>query len=177
MAKNVPIKLNPADLLWQSKNGLYTVVLTSDCLHKIQEIAQKAYPNEVGSMLLGHYSFDGYMALITETLPVPKDSCCSKGNFSRGAKGVWNKLLSIFKTSHGKQHYIGEWHSHPNGSPHPSSLDDKILKKIATDIKVGCPEMVLMIIGRRYLQNRDIGMYVYSKTNGRIDLDQIPISK
>ena len=70
----------------------------------------------------------------------------------------------------GGVYYLGEWHSHPNGVPKPSGMDDENQFAISNDKKTDCPESILLIIGGGIKTNPSLGCFVYSKRNGKIIL-------
>ena len=133
-------------------------------------IAQKHSPMEIGSSLLGAYSKDGYHASVLGCAPITTDSKGSRFTFSRGVEGLASFFLDLFKRTQGRRHYVGEWHSHPNGSAHPSQTDDTNQMAIANDKRTNCPVCILVIVGDNLTFCDTLSVYVYSKENGRIDL-------
>ena len=161
--KNLPRK-------WVSSCGRYTVTISASCLSEVLSISRKHAPQEVGSSLLGAYSKDGFCASVLGTAPLPSDSRGGRFTFSRGVDGLVFFFLDIFKRTRGRKHYAGEWHSHPGGSVIPSRTDDRNQSAIARNRKTNCPECILVIIGGSYTSRVALGVYVYSRKNGRIDL-------
>lgn len=55
----------------------------------------------------------------------------------------------MFKDSNGKKIYLGEWHTHPEDYPKPSSLDkNSILKQIRGNI-LNSEIIFMLILGRK----------------------------
>ena len=79
-------------------------------------------------------------------------------------------FAKVFVASAGMRHYVGEWHSHPCGAPRPSGTDDTALHAICQDARVKCPEVVLVLVGGAIPSATHVGVYVYSRRRGRIDL-------
>lgn len=73
--------------------------------------------------------------------------------------------------SKGDRYYVGEWHSHPGGSPSPSPTDDQNIFDVAMDPKENCPECILIIISPG-VEVR-IGVYIYSRLHGKTTLRPI----
>lgn len=114
---------------------------------------------ESGGILIGLY-IDKYSIVISEiTKPTEYDKK-SRFSFNRSVKSIKNIILDKFKSSKGKKIYMGEWHSHPENYPHPSSTDlDSFLIQLNQN-KLNSDILIMLIVGIK-------GMYfgVYNKTN------------
>lgn len=154
---------------WRSEAGNYTVLLTDDFLETAVTLARKTFPREVGASLVGSYSDDGTQATVTGVAPLSSDSRGSRFRFQRGVQGLRKYFSRLFRLSQGTVHYVGEWHSHPGGSPTPSRTDDINMQEIADDPRALCPECILVILGLTMDEN-STGVYVYSRTRRRIRL-------
>jgi integrative and conjugative element protein (TIGR02256 family) len=159
-------------LKWRSKCGRYTVSISQHCFKKINEIAKKYYPKEVGTSLIGYYTDDGFDAFIVDIAFLPLDLKTSNSFLCRGVKGFKAFFIELWKKSKGKIHYIGEWHSHPNASSEPSSIDNKSQSEIANDRKTNCPINILAIIGGSIFESPTIRIFIYTRKQGRINLFQ-----
>ena len=160
------------DRLWHSSCGKYTVALDVKCLEKLADLACRAWPCETGATLVGSYSDDGFTARIDEAGPMPPDSMGKKMSFVRGVIGLRKFFNRIFSDSDGKRHYIGEWHSHPNGVASPSCTDDITSYAICENEKTRCPEMILLLIATDKKTVTGLGIFVYSRCRGRIELHE-----
>ena len=155
--------------IWQSECKLYTVFLSTNCLIKMSKMACFYYPNEVGSSLIGF--FDKSLGLsVLDLAPLPSDSIMNNCSFVRGIAGMREYYEQLQKVSNGKQHYIGEWHSHPDESPTPSHLDSQTQIDIVTDRE--CAQILIMI-GYTLSKPNEIGVFVYSKEHKKIELSKI----
>lgn len=97
---------------------------------------------ESGGILLG-YRRGNHLHIVTATSPQPDDQRmrfhffrCDP-NHQKAAIGQWNK-------SGNTMDYIGEWHTHPEPDPTPSSLDMSEWIKICSARKTS---MVFLIVG------------------------------
>ncbi|MBL7076275.1 MAG: Mov34/MPN/PAD-1 family protein [Kiritimatiellae bacterium] len=133
-------------------------------------LSKQHLPRETGASVYGTYSRDGFHAAVLGNGPVASDSVCGRFSFLRGAKGATSCFSDIFKRSRGRQHYVGEWHSHPGGPTTPSTLDNRTLRAIAVDRATNCPECILLLIGGDIANQPRLGVYVYSRERGRVDL-------
>jgi integrative and conjugative element protein (TIGR02256 family) len=135
----------------------------------MRRLAATHHPNEVGTSLVGTYSDDGHRATVTALAPLTNDSRGARSTFYRGASGLGQFFRGLFTSSKGLAHYVGEWHSHPGGVPTPSGTDDANMFAIASAAEAKCPECILMIVATNG-DRAELGVFVYSRTRGRIEM-------
>lgn len=167
----------PVHSVWRSPCGRYTVALTEPCCEKMRQIARRHYPKEVGTALIGSYSDDGREATVTALAPLTSDSHGTRSEFRRGVRGLSSFFKKLFRSSAGLEHYVGEWHSHPDGAPFPSGTDDANSLAIARDPAARCAECILIIVALGGFVHDDavsLGVFVYSRTNGKVVLARVP---
>lgn len=162
------ILTNKSLLKWQSDCEQYTVIISESCFFKMIKMAQTHYPNEVGTSLVGCYSDDGFEASVLDLAPLSSDSKGQRTSFYRGTVGLRKFFAKLRQTFSGKRHYVGEWHSHPDGAPTPSGTDDRNQLDIAMDTKTNCPECILIIVGGPNFN--EMGVFVYSRKQGKVIL-------
>lgn len=138
------------------------------------ELAQTHYPKEVGTSLVGCYSDDGFEASVLDLAPLSSDSKGSRTSFYRGIAGLRKFFAKLCRSSAGRRHYVGEWHSHPNGTPIPSGTDNRNQLAIAKDSKTDCPECILIITGGTFSNFNELGVFVYSRKRGKVTLFPVP---
>lgn len=73
-----------------------------------------------------------------------------------------------FKTG---KHYVGDWHSHPEPSPTPSSLDMKTQRSLASHSEYELNGLLLVIVGQLDLP---AGLCVYFVDREGVDTQLIP---
>jgi integrative and conjugative element protein (TIGR02256 family) len=157
-------------LEWISECGEYKVTISKACYSQMLQLARKHSPVEVGTSLVGRYSADGHEAKILDLAPLTPDSSGSRSEFRRGVQGLHTFYGRLFRRFGRQRHYVGEWHSHPGGAPSPSQKDNINQGAIAADTKTNCPEAILIILGGDVSADAQLGVYVYSRSRGRIDL-------
>ncbi|WP_437594949.1 Mov34/MPN/PAD-1 family protein [Sorangium sp. So ce1000] len=157
---------------WRSACGAYTVRIGLRCIRTIAKMARQHYPNEVGTSLVGTYSDDGSTATVNRIAPLARDSRGGRMNFVRGAAGLTEFFSRLFDKSRGRAHYVGDWHSHPNGAPIPSSTDWETTRAFACNPKALCPECLLVVVSVTPAVV-ELGVYVYSATQGRVILHRV----
>lgn len=160
---------NLDDLIWRSTCGSYTVVLEPSCAEAMQELARKHYPREIGTSLCGRYSDDARTAVVVQLAPLTSDSRGARSTFVRGVIGLRAFFLGLFARTQGQMHYVGEWHSHPDGEPVPSNTDSDNMQAIACDEKAQCPECILVIMATK-LDSVSMRAFIYSRTRGKVEL-------
>lgn len=123
--------------------------------NQIQLQAEGEYPNENGGMLAGRYSVDRHTVYIEKTV-VPVEKLTGRTMFKRNANGlekVWKQL-----DKEGLR-YVGEWHSHPNGSTQYSSTDLAAMVDIEKEVTIENP--LLLIVGVRNYGTSTHTFYCY----------------
>ncbi|GGZ56505.1 Mov34/MPN/PAD-1 family protein [Mesonia mobilis] len=137
----------------------YKLVISIDVLNKISNLARKKYPKEFGGFLLGNYSND-FNELFLEKAIEPKVYKSSSMSFERDIDG----LDKYFKEVYNKQgiYYVGEWHTHPDGSIKYSSTDLKTMKNIVDckSVKILNPILSIISLSEKEI---DFGFYIYKK--------------
>lgn len=71
--------------------------------------------------------------------------------FIRAETGHQKKMDELWESSGHKKMYLGEWHTHREARPHPSSIDTQGWKKIAAK-KQNSPWMVFLILGTKQMR-------------------------
>ena len=97
------------------------------------QVSGKPPVPEAGGLLLGHRKGDA-IELTQLTFPTRWDRATST-RFERSALGHRIAALRAWKQSSGSVDWIGEWHTHPFGSPNPSFIDQTSWRKIARHAK------------------------------------------
>lgn len=123
----------------------------------IENIKKEAakYPNhETGGLLLGNfYEFSIYVGYSFGPFP---DSVHDSANFELGVDGL--KELQDKMWDEKEVGYVGEWHSHPNNSSNPSSIDDDILLGYSRNAD---HPIILLIIGGNEKSGYEFSVNLY----------------
>ena len=113
-----------------------------------QYIQAGSADSEAGGLLLGAVHGDH---LIIEQATAPTDwDKRFRYLFERLPFGHEAIALSRWRASGGTVRYLGEWHTHPEDHPHPSSLDRKEWNRLASRRRDKRP-MLAVIVGRQSL--------------------------
>lgn len=156
-------------LSFSSSSAPYTVTLEATVLSSMVSDCIRAGTHETGGILIGKYSSDGSIALISETTSHPKDSISTSVTFQRGIVGLKELLAARWDEGF---HYVGEWHYHPGGSPEPSGPDICAMRSIAANPKYSCREPILIIVGGRspIQANLSVTVFPANKVSVRLSL-------
>lgn len=112
-------------------------------LLELKQIGTNSYPNEVGGFLIGQYSDDLKSLKVTDFI-MPKEYKSTPTSFTRNIEG----LLDLFKRFFSKREfYVGEWHTHPNGTSDYSTTDLTAMVNCAECETVSIENPILLILG------------------------------
>lgn len=125
---------------------------------KLSTVAIQNYPNESGGFLVGYYSEDLTALNITDLI-LPNEHTSSKYSFKRSIKGINKIFESLFSSK--KHYYIGEWHSHPDGSSIFSKTDLNAMEEIANSETVTITNPILLIVSINKTELKDFTFYIY----------------
>lgn len=111
----------------------WEIRIFQNVLDDIKVESEKWNHLETGGILIGHISIPTQTIIITEQIEAPEDSERGKCKFNSGVKGLSEKLKFIEKFSARMITQLGTWHSHPNSSSSPSSIDLTSKRKMYED--------------------------------------------
>ena len=137
-----------------ASDNLY-IEIKASVFNQIKLQAEGEYPNENGVMRAGRYSADRHTVYI-EKVVVPVEKLTGRTTFMRKTNGlekVWEQL------SQEGLRYVGEWHSHPNGSTQYSGSDLAAIIDIEKEVAIENP--ILMIVGVRGCRLSALTFYCY----------------
>jgi integrative and conjugative element protein (TIGR02256 family) len=104
---------------------------------------------EVGGVMLGRLILDSADIVIDEiTLPTSDDRRARR-SFFRGREGPQRRINEAWCESHGTRIYLGEWHTHPEDTPEPSSQDLRNWNRITRLSVFEQESLLFVVVGRR----------------------------
>lgn len=128
--------------------GDFRVSFSLAAVAAMRALRKKAAPNETGGVLLGSYDLSRSMLHILDALPAPPDSRQTPTYFVRGAKDLKPRVDRINLRSAGTIHYVGEWHSHPEGAAaRPSDDDEDVFAHLVSHLAATGAPYVMTICG------------------------------
>ncbi len=138
-------------------NGL-PLFIEEDLLIELGQIGIKHFPNEFGGFLIGQYS-DDLRAVTVNNYLLPSSYKGFPFSFVRYIDGLVTIFKKIFLEQ--KQYYIGEWHTHPNGTTAYSQTDlNAMIKTVECDtVQIKNPILLILSINEKDL--KDYTFYIY----------------
>lgn len=128
--------------------GDLTVIFASSVLEVMNRHMQtKSNAPEQGGILLGRVYENKF---VVEKISTPTElDKCSRYNFERHRLSAQLVINYEFFNSNGQIMYLGEWHTHPEDFPTPSSVDRKMIKSQLANNKIYVSCLILVIKGRK----------------------------
>ncbi len=152
---------------WSTSDREHLLYIHPTTLEKVIEYAQfKDSAPEAGGILLGKVR-GPHVEIIDATLPSRWDKG-SRTFFQRSARHHRLEAFKRWRRSSGIIRYLGEWHTHPEDFPTPSSLDIQEWTKLA-DARLDQRPLIAMIVGRR-----DVHLELVSANGSRTSLYYVP---
>ncbi|CEO21886.1 MAG: Mov34/MPN/PAD-1 family protein [Paraclostridium sordellii] len=125
-------------------NKTTTLAISEAVLEKLYQYKQTGNKYEAGGILLGRVTSDYTKYEIIEiSEPCNKDKR-SRFSFVRNKNKAQKIVNRAFKESSGIIQYMGEWHTHPEKYPTPSSIDIKLLNDCSKQRNI--PKIIFMLI-------------------------------
>ena len=105
--------------------GEWRLVADEALLNLVGRLRQERLPNETGGVLVGSIDTQRRVVYVAIALPSPSDSEERPASYIRGTRGLAEQVTKMSAITQGEIEYVGEWHSHPDGSGVALSDDDK----------------------------------------------------
>lgn len=99
-------------------------------LEQMTQEAERAFPHETGGILIGCVGKSGEPVVMAVIGPGP-NARHSLSRFLPDHGWQCTQIDMHYESSHGGLVYLGDWHTHPNGSPYMSWIDKRTLMRIA----------------------------------------------
>jgi len=135
--------------------------ITKNVLTKLKSFRQLSHKDpESGGVLLGRYMQDDSDVIIDEiTIPQSNDRS-TRFSFHKQQKEHQRIIDAFWLKSLGTCNYLGEWHTHPEDYPHPSTTDKKTWHRQFVETIFEGDALFFIIVGRKaltvYLVNNNI---------------------
>lgn len=134
--------------------------ISKSLLDEIGKFVLGQYPDEFGGFLLGKYSED-YKRVFVKDIILPEKYKGTPTSFYRSSLGI----ESEFRKAYSKKglHYVGEWHSHPDGSTLYSKDDLNAMKEIVSEETILIENPVLLILAVTKKKINEYQFYFYKE--------------
>ncbi len=143
-----------------NKHNRLELIVEDDLLNRLGRLGVKHYPNEFGGFLIGYYTDDFRTLFVTDFL-LPKKYQGSSMGFERSVDGIESAFNKIFVQK--KQYFVGEWHTHPNGSTRYSQTDLNAMIKTVECETVRIKNPILLILSVNARKITDYTFYYYEE--------------
>ncbi|WP_176527971.1 Mov34/MPN/PAD-1 family protein [Bacillus sp. AFS077874] len=134
------------DLIY--KNSVKYVVFTKQVTEMLNSYKQlRSEQHESGGILLGKVYKD---VIVVDKISAPsKEDKSGRFHFERNVEKAQEIIKNEWKDSNGERIYLGEWHTHPENMPSPSSDDKKLIKNMLKDSIMEIDFLLMLIIGMK----------------------------
>ncbi|MCC2382016.1 Mov34/MPN/PAD-1 family protein [Bacillus cereus] len=103
--------------------------------------------HEAGGILLGRV-FPDKILIEQVSEPACEDES-GRYFFVRNVERAQKIINSAWESSNGELIYLGEWHTHPEPMPSPSSTDRTLIRNMLRDSKMRIDFLFMVIIGQK----------------------------
>jgi integrative and conjugative element protein (TIGR02256 family) len=125
------------------------VWIAENALRELSREAAQRTPLETGGLLLGYWSSgpNGEEVLVEDIIGPGPEAQHERRRFTPDAHWQCQQLATAYASSGRITTYLGDWHSHPGGSPTPSRRDRKTARAIAKSPAARAPRPLMLILG------------------------------
>lgn len=129
---------------WGTEDNRQLLTFSANVLQVFHEFRQaQVDASEAGGVLLGYVRGD-HLEVVEATRPTPWDRRL-RYLFERFPKGHELIVKARWDATEGKLRYLGEWHTHPESTPYPSSTDLIEWRKKANERVDGRPLLAVIV--------------------------------
>lgn len=137
------------ELIFQSEDGAKIKVSKAPLQIMLSFRQMKRGSHESGGVLLGRYLKDS-MDVVVDFVTTPKKNDSSTEVFFFKNKDEHQAVIDEkWEETKWTCNYLGEWHTHPEDHPTPSSLDIKTWLRLVKETEFEFGELHFIIVGRK----------------------------
>lgn len=127
------------------------VVIKESALQKLHTFRQ-IEDSEVGGVFTGSELCDDYYRIGKISDPCVFIHSSSKCTYIRDARLANSFIQQDFELSNHTRYYLGEWHTHPECDPKPSSIDYESIREIynTSDLTIGGVFLIIVGLNSNY---------------------------
>lgn len=142
----------PCDLIFYRSSGAAVKIAPAALAVMLSLRQTTATAKEAGGILLGRYIIDCQDVVVDEaTFPTRSDRR-TRFTFHRDATSHQRIIDERWHASQARFHYLGEWHTHPETSPTPSSVDLADWRRRLRTDRFDADSLLFVIVGIRDLR-------------------------
>lgn len=120
------------------------ILLPPEVVSRIRDALMRAGQDEIGGVLMGEHLGEVTFRVVEVTVQ-------DRGTIARFVRGVRDAVWALdrffhrTKRNYRRFNYLGEWHSHPLFSLHPSGKDQRSMREIVDDPTTSANFAVLVL--------------------------------
>ncbi len=126
--------------------GEASVIVSPAIAETLCDESERGLPGETGGVLVGHVDASG-RTIITAVIGPGPQAMHSRSRFRRDGTYAQAEVDRLHALSDGRDDYVGEWHSHPDGGG-PSGVDLDGMAWVGTNTRYSRNEPLLLIAER-----------------------------
>ncbi|OJV32210.1 MAG: hypothetical protein BGO33_02735 [Bacteroidia bacterium 43-41] len=126
----------------------YTIEVTIEAVDALNSMRQIS-GNENGGILLGSEINEKYYRINRASEPCILIDRSSKCGCTRNANKANEIIKREFESSNRTRFYLGEWHTHPEDNPTPSTVDISSIHDVFYKSEIVIDGVFLAIVGRK----------------------------
>lgn len=107
---------------------------------------------EAGGILLGRFIAGTANVVIDVAAGPSQQDKRTRFSFFRAKRPAQQRVTEAWHGSDGTSNYLGEWHTHPEDEPSPSSTDLADWKRIMTQARFEQTGLIFVLVGRRLIR-------------------------
>lgn len=136
--------------VFQQQAGEWRITWDGALMRAVTQARSSRLPRETGGVLLGFSDMQRKHIFVVDALLSPPDSIEWPTAYIRGADGLAEQVSDASRKTAGMLQYVGEWHSHPEGSSSEASSTDHIaLQALAGQMAFDGIPALLLIVGEQ----------------------------
>lgn len=132
-------------LFWRDTVELERLWISATVLETVAAEAEAWAPDETGGVLMGYEAEGGLV--VTRLVGGGPNAVRSANGFAPDEQFQLAEIGRIYEESGRINTFIGDWHSHPGGSPFYSNLDRHAMRTVSRSETARCPRPLMMILG------------------------------
>ncbi len=121
------------------------VLINAEQWRSLLNEAIDRYPFETGGIIMGTWLADG-TAIIADVIGPGPSAEHTRSSFDPDQEWQEQQTANIWTHQSGRVEYLGDWHTHPNGSTRPSRRDHGVALTIASSTDARAPKPIILII-------------------------------
>jgi integrative and conjugative element protein (TIGR02256 family) len=111
------------ELLFELPNNRY-LLIRNQAIEKMNHYRQlRKRDKEAGGILIGRILLEDDNFIVDDVSEPMKNDVRHRTRFKRSPLGHQEYFNSVWECNHGHCFYLGEWHTHPEQIPTPSTVD------------------------------------------------------